>query len=611
MTTEERSVGTAGPLGPLGGAAGSPETGMQVLHGRGVSGGVAVGRAISIQTRHSEVYRFPLTHPEDVDAELERFEEAKRRTADELAALRAHVDGDFGEELAAIFDAHLLMLQDGTFTDRVIERIRTERVNAEWAVERTAAELEERFLSLDNEYVRERSEDVRDVGRQLVRSLRGLSVHELSEIAGDIVVVADDLTPSEAVSLGRQGVAGFALESGGRTSHTTIIARSLNVPLVAGVEGVTGMLTDDDPVIVEGDLGLVILHPTDEKIAEVAARRRALAAREEEMLATCELRSCTRDGVEVILMANLDLPEEIDEVVRFGAAGVGLYRSEFLYIEKSPELPSEEDHLAMYRRIVEAAAPFPAVIRTYDLGGRKLAQEVMHTHEDNPVLGLRGLRLTMARPEVFRVQLRGLLRAGLYGDLWVLLPMVGSVEEVDRFREFVAGVMDELDADGVPFQRDFKLGVMIEVPSAALTADHLAREVDFFAIGTNDLIQYSLAVDRNNEHVADLYQPLHPAILRMLRIVVREATEAGIDVEVCGEMAGDPRFAPLLVGMGLRRLSMGPRLVPAIKTLIRGFEAADLEALAERCLDLRSASEVEACVEETLAARTALRAEAG
>lgn len=584
---------------------------MQVLQGRGVAGGVVVGRAISMRTRTSEVYRFPLTHAEDVDAELVRFEEAKQQTAGELIALRDHVDGDFGDELAAIFDAHLLMLQDGTFTDRVVERIRSERVNAEWAVERTVAELEERFLSLDNEYVRERNEDVRDVGRQLVRSLRGLSVHELSEIAGDVVVVADDLTPSEAVRLGRQGVAGFALESGGRTSHTTIIARSLNVPLVAGVEGITEMLTDDDPVIVEGDLGLVILHPTAEKIAEVAERRRVLAAQEVAMLATCDLRACTRDGVEVTLLANLDLPEEIDEVIRFGAAGVGLYRSEFLYIEKSPDLPSEEEHLAMYRRIVEAAAPFPAVIRTYDLGGRKLAQEVMHTHEDNPVLGLRGLRLTMARPEVFRVQLRGLLRAGLHGDLRILLPMVGSVDEIERFRGFLAGVVDELEADGIPFRRDLPLGAMIEVPSAALTADDLAREVDFFAIGTNDLIQYSLAVDRNNEHVADLYQPLHPAILKMLKMVADAAARAGIEVEVCGEMAGDPRFAPLLVGMGLRRLSMGPRLVPAIKTLIRGFDSADLEALAEHCLGKRTGAEVEACLEETLADRLAVRAEAG
>jgi phosphotransferase system enzyme I (PtsI) len=327
--------------------------------------------------------------------------------------------------------------------------------------------------------------------------------------------------------------------------------------------------------------------------------------REAEMLATSELAACTRDGVQVSLMANIDLEEELDDAVRFGAAGIGLYRSEFLYIERSPAMPGEDEHLALYRRVVEAAAPYPAVIRTYDLGGRKLAREVMHTFEENPVLGLRGIRLTLARPEVFRTQLRGLFRAGLYGDLWVLLPMISTLDEVRRFRAFAAEVAAELEADGLPFQRDYKLGVMIEVPSAALTADLLAKEVDFFAIGTNDLIQYAMAVDRNNEHVADLYQPLHPAILRMMRFVLDAAEKEGIEVEICGEMASDPRMAPLLVGMGLRRLSMGPRLVPTIKTMIRDFDSRELGELAARCLELPSAAEVEACVGAYLEGRVA------
>jgi phosphotransferase system enzyme I (PtsI) len=294
-------------------------------------------------------------------------------------------------------------------------------------------------------------------------------------------------------------------------------------------------------------------------------------------------------------MANIDLPEEVEEIHRFGAAGVGLYRSEFLYLEKSPELPTEEEHLAIYRRLLERSAPYPAIIRTYDLGGRKLAREIMMANEEeNPVLGLRGIRLTLSRPDVFRSQIRALYRAAAYGDLWILLPLVSAVEEVRRYRAFAAEVTAELLAEGLDFRRDVRLGVMIEVPAAALIADLLAKEVDFFSIGTNDLIQYSLAVDRNNEHVAELYQPFHPAILRMLKSVVEQAKNAEIELSLCGEMAGDPRAALLLIGLGLRRLSMSPRRIAEIKSWIRELALGDLEQLAAESLRRSTAAEVQA-----------------
>ncbi len=575
---------------------------MQTLHGRGVAAGVAIGRAICIQTRAFEVYRFPLSEG-GADAEVERFEEALRRTRREVENLRSQVGDELGDELAGIFEAHVLLLEDPAFTGRVAHHIRSEEVNAEWAVHRTVGELEERFAEIENEYLRERNEDLRDVSRHLLRVLAGVAAHELSEIEGDVIVVADDLTPSEAVQLGRQGVRGFALEGGGRTSHTTIIARSLNVPLISGVEGITDLLTDNDPVILDGDAGEVILHPSLQLLADYRQRREDIVQREQEWLATSALDSSTRDGVPVSLMANIDLEAELEDARRFGAAGIGLYRSEFLYIERSPAIPEEEDHLELYRRVVAAAAPHPAVIRTYDLGGRKMAREVMHTEEENPVLGLRGIRLTLARPDVFRTQLRALFRAGVDGDLWVLLPMISTLEEVFRFREFAGEVLAELAEDGMEHQPDYKLGIMIEVPSTAITADLYAPEVDFFAIGTNDLIQYSMAVDRNNEHVADLYQPLHPAILRMLRRVVEVAGDAGIDLELCGEMASDPLIAPLLVGMGLRRLSMSPRIVPVIKERIREFDSTELRQLADDCLTKPSATEVKQCVEHFMRER--------
>ena len=573
---------------------------MQVVRGLGVSGGIAIGRAVYIETRVAEVYRFTLPE-EAIEAEVQRFHSALEHARQELERIRQRTDQSLGNDLAGIFDAHQLLLSDRSFQGRIEERIRVKRVNAEWAVHKTAEELDDRFARIDDAYLRERSEDLTDVSRHLLRSLQGLSHRDLSEIREDAVIVADDLTPSDAVRLGREHVRGFAIESGGRTSHTAIIARSLHIPAVAGVAGLSNLLlTDDDPIIVDGETGTVILHPTDEVLADYRRRQVELESRDRALLATRELQALTRDGQRILLMANIDLPEEAEEVRLFGTDGVGLYRSEFLYIEKSPELPTEEEHLAIYRRLVEVAAPHPAIIRTYDLGGRKLAREVMETHEDNPVLGLRGIRLTLARPDVFKTQLRGLYRAGLYGDLWIMLPLVSTLDELRRFRLFADEVKAELEAEGVPFQRDVRLGAMIEVPAAAIVADVLAREVDFFSIGTNDLIQYSLAVDRNNEHVADLYQPLHPAILRMLRFVVESARNAGIEVSLCGEMASDLRYAPLLVGMGLRRLSLSPRMVPAVKERIRELSTAELAALVERCLTFRTAAEVQQHLESFL-----------
>jgi phosphoenolpyruvate-protein phosphotransferase (PTS system enzyme I) len=568
----------------------SPE--MQELQGMGVSGGIAIGRAVVIETRMPDVFRINLAE-DRIDQEVTRLHEAAQHAKAELNRTRDKASETGGQELAGIFDAHVLLLSDRNFLGRVEERIRTQRINAEWAVHKTAEELDARFARIDNSYLRARSEDLSDVSRHLLRSLHGISHHEISELPENVVIVADDLTPSDAIRLGRERVLGFAVESGGRTSHTTIIARSLNIPAVAGLTGVMALLRDEAPVIVDGETGRLILHPTREVLRQYMRKKTELERRGRDLLATRELAAETRDGVRIALMANIDLPEEVEEVPLFGAAGIGLYRSEFLYIEKSPQMPTEEEHVEIYRRMIEAAAPHPAIIRTYDLGGRKLAREMMATQEENPVLGLRGIRLTLARPEVFRRQIRALYRAGLYGDLWVMLPMVSTVEEVRQFRAFADGVMTEMEREGVPFRRDIRLGVMIEVPAAAMISDILAHEADFFSIGTNDLIQYSLAVDRNNEHVASLYQPLHPAILRMLRFIIDSGRAAGIEVSLCGEMGADPRFALLLVGLGLRRISMSPRQIPEVKTWIREASAADLAELAGRCMEHSTAAEVQ------------------
>ncbi len=567
---------------------------METFQGIGASEGIAIGAAVCINTRIGDIYQIPLPENE-IEAEIERFREAVEHTRGEIGRLRDRVGDELGDELAGIFDAQVLVLSDSSFLTGVQDHIRREHVNAEWALQETVTEIQARFDAIDDEHLRERREDLRHVCRYVVRSLRGIHLHHLSEVEGDVVIVADDLSPPDAVRLGRESVVGFVIEHGSPTSHTSIIARSLNLPAVLGVGGISQKLADqvDLSIVIDGTAGTVIVHPDDATIEAYRGRIEERQRQELVLLESSELPTVTLDGTRLQIMANVDLPEELEDVRRFGAAGIGLYRSEFLFIEKSPDLPTEEEHLALYRKMIEAAAPDPAIIRTYDLGGRKIAREVMETQEANPVLGLRGIRLTLARPDIFKPQLRALIRASAYGDPWIMLPMVTIPEEVREFRRVAGQIMDELEAEGLPFRRDFKLGIMIEVPAAALITDILAREVDFFSIGTNDLIQYALAVDRANEHVADLYRPTHPGMLRMLKLIVRNARAAGIEVGMCGEMAADARMTAVLLGCGLRRLSVSPRRIPAIKRRVRELSMEKLEGIVETCSNLATAAEVD------------------
>jgi phosphotransferase system enzyme I (PtsI) len=570
--------------------------------GIGVSPGIAIGRAVIIEKRIASVFRVPIRE-EEVPAEVTRFMEALEKTRDELLELKAKVSRSMGDEYASIFEAHAMIVGDASFADKVVQKIEEEQVNAEWSLSEVQEELQARFASFDDEYLREREADVKDVAERVQVNLQGIAHHELSEIKHDVIIIADDLTPSDTIHFNRRPIVGFATETGGRTSHTSIIAKSMFMPAVIGVPRLTKIVDNDELVIVDGYEGTVLVNPTPAMVSEYQSRVSRHEEAEKKLLENRPLPSVTRDHHQISLHANIELVEELDDAIKFGAEGIGLYRSEFLYIAKSPVLPTEEEHFQLYKRLAEALAPNWCVIRTFDLGGKKLAREVIGSKEDNPVLGLRGLRLCMRHRDMFRTQLRALLRASAFGKLKIMFPLVSGVQELRQVKTLVREISRELDAEGVAYNKELQIGIMIEVPSAAVIADLLATEADFFAIGTNDLIQYSLAIDRSNENVSYLYEPLHPGVLRMVKFVIDAGKRAGIPVSMCGEMASDPIFAIVLLGLGLEIFSMNPSSIPVIKNVVRSVRYRDCRRIAEVALQKKTAQEIEEFVIESVAMR--------
>jgi phosphotransferase system enzyme I (PtsI) len=558
--------------------------------GIGVSSGTAIGRAVVIASDSSPVAPVPVS-PERVDDEVARFHQARERARRELKDLKARMLRVLGEAYAGILEAQLLILDDANLVGETVERIRAGRVAASWALKEVVHAFMRRFDSIDDGYLRERGGDLADVHRRLQRLLRGESGGAVAMPEGPLIVVAHTLGPSDTMVLAREGVVGFATDMGGRTSHTAILAQALSLPAVVGLHDLSLNVLPGDLVALDGDAGTVDLAPGAEDQARVKARREAWTAREAAMAAARDLPAITEDGVEIILRANIELPQEVGAAIRYGARGIGLYRSEFLFLSRAPEFPSEEEHYRTYRDLAEKVAPHPAVVRTLDLGGEKYFHEVLDREETNPVLGLRAVRFCLTRPDIFRPQLRGLLRAAAHAEVRIMIPLVTTVAEIRQVKKILLEEAALLKAKGIPCRADVPVGIMVEVPAAAATADLLAREAAFFSLGTNDLIQYALAVDRGNESVAYLYQPLHPAVLRMLRFVVRAGRDRGIDVSICGEMAGDPSLTRMLVGLDFREMSVQPRAIAAVRETIRRLKAVEAARLAESALAESPAAE--------------------
>ncbi|NTU60553.1 MAG: phosphoenolpyruvate--protein phosphotransferase, partial [Deltaproteobacteria bacterium] len=567
----------------------------QELKGIPVSPGIIVGKAYLLDRRK---VRPPeqIIDPDMVEGEVARFHQALAESQQQLQELKADYQrqnlGDYGY----LVDVHLLMLSDRMLVHETEALVRGQLHSADWAVWEVIQKIKKSFEELDDEYFRDRRSDVEHLGERIIGNLTGRKHQSIADIKGDVVVVAHDLSPMDTAQMDVNRVKAFVTDLGGRTSHTAILARSLSIPAVAGLEAVTDAAYGGDIIVVDGLSGTVILNPRPDEISFFVSRRARYDAYRSELESYAALPAVTRDGHKVRVAANIELLEEISNLGRYGAEGIGLYRTEFLYMNRA-DTPSEDEHFETYRKVAEAVHPYAVTIRTMDAGGDKALASVRVGDESNPALGLRSVRLCLRERPLFKAQIKGILRASATGNVRVMFPMVSGLGEFLEVKAVLEEAKAELRAEGKAFNPEMPVGVMIEVPSAAVTADTLARHVDFFSIGTNDLIQYALAIDRVNEHVAYLYEPLHPAVLILTRMVVEAGHRHNIPVAVCGEMAGDELYTLVLLGLGVDELSMHALSVPRIKRVISHASQADARALVEEILGFGTAPEVLARVE--------------
>ena len=572
---------------------------MREFTGIPASGGVALGRAFVVAPRELTVERRDIA-PDEVEAEQTRLERALAVTRDEFASLRDEVKKHEASIRAEILDAYMLVLDDEMLTEKARDMIREDRVSAEYAFKTTLDEMLMVFEAMEDPYFRERAVDLRGVGNRVVMNLLGVAYRLFEDVSDNSILVAHDLPPSDAAALPREKVGAIVTEVGSRTSHTAIIARSMEVPAVVGADGVVGYIRAGDSLVVDGINGRVVVNPTDEVVASYEELGRELLAEEKRRARVAELPATTLDGYRVELSANIELLAELEAVARHGCDGVGLYRTEFLFLHRS-DLPSEEEQLDAYRKVAEVSFPHSCIIRTIDIGGDKFLSFPEVAREINPFLGLRAIRFCLKRRDIFRTQLRAILRTTAYGKVKIMFPMISDVEELRTAKEILADVKRELEREGRFVDEALEVGIMVEVPSAALSADLLAQECDFFSLGTNDLIQYTLAVDRGNEKIAYLYEPFHPAVLKLIKTTADAAHRNSIWIGICGEMIADPKAAILLLGLSFDEFSASPASVPDIKIALRAARYVDARRVAEQAVRMTSASEIRSFLTRELA----------
>lgn len=571
------------------------------LKGIGVSPGIALGEVL-LTERVIFTERKESISPHKVEEELKRLKKAIKRTRGQLTQIKEQIKEKMGEEYSFIFEAHLLILEGKSLHANFERIIKEENCRAEWALSRVHDKYDKLFESLQDEYFKQRKSDITDVLARVYRNLE--SVGRKREDEGrEKILVSHELLPSEAaVKLSKGNVLAVALDMGGQTSHTAILARSLDVPAVVGLHNISQKVKNGDTLIVDGTDGEVLVNPPLAIRKEFLSKKQKYNDYRKELRKTAKLSSLTLDDVSFSPLANIELPEEVNLALSLGAEGIGLFRSEFIYFQ-STSLPSEEDHFSIYSRIAKEAYPHPVYIRTIDVGGEKNLPQLKIEKEPNPALGLRAIRFSLRDKDLFKIQLRAILRASIQKNVKILFPMITEIEEVEEVKLLLREVKDELKTKRIKFDEKIPLGVMIEVPAAAAITDLLVKEVDYLSIGTNDLIQYYLAVDRSNEFVSYLYKPLHPSVLRLLKFIIETANREGKEITVCGEMAADPLSAIALLGLGLKKFSMNPIFIPRIKKALRSVEHKTVKRVIRKAMTLRTAQEIEECIIENILAK--------
>lgn len=567
-----------------------------VLQGIGGSPGICIGKAYLMDKEGVDVVPKYTLGKGQLEAEKKRFKTAVKKAIEELHKIISDTPEELREN-AKILETHAVLLKDKMLYGRTIETIEIDHINAEWALRKVVLSIQPLFDGMGDSYLRDRADDVVNVADRIMNHLTGAEGVNIGSIDKRVILVAQDLSPAETSQIQLERVMGFVTDRGGRTSHTSIIARSLEIPAVLGLEQATRIIHNDDIIILDGSAGVVVVNPNEDTLAAAESRKSQYEARRARYARSGHLPAKTKDGMDLAVMGNIELPEEVVAVLDRGGDGIGLYRTEFQYMARK-DFPSEEELFENYKDVVDVMPDKPVTIRTLDINGDKAVAHISDP-EENPVLGLRAIRYCLHKPDVFLTQLRAILRAAHYGQVRLLVPMISKIEEILETKRLLAEAADSLKRDGLPHQKKIPVGVMIEVPSAAIMADTIAPEIDFFSIGTNDLIQYTMAIDRGNRAVAYLYNPLNPAVLRLLKIVTDAAARNNVPVFMCGEMAGEAIYVPILLGLGLRELSTNPQAIPLIKSAIRLLNVEKSKAFVERLLQQTTTEQIERLVQKT------------
>lgn len=562
-----------------------------LLKGTAASPGIVIGKALLVDHGRPDFSHYRLSTNSEIQEEIQYLHRALEESKDQLIKAKKEVSKRKIKEAQYIIDTHILILQDKVLINNAVKKIKTEKVDAAWALKSTMDDLKRSVSQINDEYMRERTSDLDYIEKRVLRNLAGKKGDIISKIGEKVIIIAYDLSPADTANFNVDEVLGFITECGGKTSHTAIIARALKIPSVVGLKDVLQKVKNGDSVIIDGIHGVIIVNPDAEMLLKYRQKKAQHEEFERRLLRYKDLASESTDGFKVSLLANIEIVEEVASVLDYGAEGIGLFRTEFLYINKK-ELPSEEELFEIFKKAAEKIAPLPVTIRTLDIGGDKFISHIDVAEEMNPVMGLRAIRFCLKEIGIFKTQLRAILRASAYGKVRILFPMISCAEEVLQIKKLLLEVKKDLKKEKKAFDQDIEIGIMVEVPSSATIADILAKEVNFFSIGTNDLIQYLLAIDRVNEQVSYLYEPLHPAVLRLLRRIIDAAHDSGISVAMCGEMAGDPAYIPILLGLGIDELSMNPIAILEAKKVLRSINYKQCREIVEKLFVFPTAEEI-------------------